>query len=57
MPPWEAEHFESIYSMFRRRESEFVSDGVLRLTGKAPRTVDGFLAEHVSSLQLPEPRP
>lgn len=54
MPPWEAQHFEGIYSMFRRRESEHLSDGVARMTGKPPRTVDAFLSEHSSALSIPE---
>ena len=44
-PQWEAEHFEEMYEMFRRGESEFVSDDVERITGHPPRDVEAYLAE------------
>ena len=44
-PLWEAEHFEEMYEMFRRGESEFISADVERLTGHPPRTVEAYLAE------------
>lgn len=44
-PEWEAEHFEEMYEMFARHESEFVSDDVATVTGHAPRTVEAYLAE------------
>ena len=44
-PDWEAEHFEEMYEMFRRGESEFVSDDVERITGHPPRDVEAYLAE------------
>lgn len=44
-PQWEAEHFEEMYEMFRRGESEFLSGDVERLTGQPPRTVEAYLAE------------
>jgi NAD(P)H dehydrogenase (quinone) len=44
-PQWEAEHFEEMYEMFRRGESEFVSDDVARITGHPPRNVESYLAE------------
>jgi uncharacterized protein YbjT (DUF2867 family) len=49
---WEAEHFQEMYEMFRRSESEFVSRDVLRLTGREPRTVEAYLAEQVPGLPL-----
>ena len=48
LPKWEAEHFEEMYAMFRRGESEFVSDDVPRLSGREPRTVETYLAEEAS---------
>ncbi|MDX6739575.1 NmrA family NAD(P)-binding protein [Actinocorallia sp. A-T 12471] len=44
-PLWEAEHFEEMYEMFRRGESEFVSGDVELMTGRPPRTVEDYLAE------------
>jgi NAD(P)H dehydrogenase (quinone) len=44
-PQWEAEHFEEMYEMFRRGESEFISGDVERITGHPPRTVEAYLAE------------
>jgi uncharacterized protein YbjT (DUF2867 family) len=50
LPDWEAEHFEEMYEMFRRGESEFVSGDVLRLSGHEPRTVEAYLAEQAGDL-------
>jgi NAD(P)H dehydrogenase (quinone) len=47
-PQWEAEHFEEMYDMFRRGESEFISGDVERLTGHPPRTVEAYLTETLS---------
>jgi len=44
-PAWEAEHFEEMYELFRRGESEFVTDDVQRVTGRAPRTIEAYIAE------------
>jgi hypothetical protein len=52
LPEWEAEHFEEMYEMFRRGESEFVSGDVHRLTGREPRSVEAYVAEHASDLPL-----
>ena len=49
-PQWEAEHFEEMYEMFRRGESEFVSDDVERITGRPPRDVDAYLRETLGDL-------
>ena len=49
-PQWEAEHFEEMYEMFRRGESEFVSDDVERITGHPPRDVEAYLSETLSDL-------
>ncbi|MEV5409686.1 NmrA family NAD(P)-binding protein [Thermopolyspora sp. NPDC052614] len=46
-PLWEAEHFEEMYALFRRGESEFVSGDVERITGKAPRNVEAYIGETV----------
>lgn len=40
---WEAEHFEEMYELFRRHDSEFVSDDVEQVTGHAPGTVEDYL--------------
>ena len=50
LPKWEAEHFEEMYAMFRRGESEFVSDDVRLLSGREPRTVETYLAEQASAV-------
>lgn len=50
LPDWEAEHFQEMYEMFRRSESEFVSGDVLRLTGREPRTVEAYLAEQAPDI-------
>lgn len=52
LPEWEAEHFEEMYEMFRRGESEFVSDDVRRLSGHEPRSVEAYVAEQASDLPL-----
>ena len=36
LPEWGTEYFEEMYEMFRRGESEFVSDDVRRLSGHDP---------------------
>ena len=43
MAPWEAEHFEEMYQLFRDGESAFVSDDVERVLGRPPRTVEDYL--------------
>lgn len=43
--PWEAEHFTEMYQLFRKGESEFVTDDVQRVTRKPPRTVEAYLHE------------
>lgn len=50
MQPWEAEHFEEMYQLFRDGESEFVTDDVTEVLGRAPRTVEDYLAERKSLL-------
>ena len=52
LPEWEAEHFEEMYEMFRRGESEFVSDDVRLLSGHEPRSVEAYVAEQASDLPL-----
>ena len=52
-PRWEAEHFEEMYEMFRRGESEFVSGDVERVTGHPPRTVEAYLAETLAESRRP----
>jgi NAD(P)H dehydrogenase (quinone) len=52
LPEWEAEHFEEMYEMFRRGESEFVSGDVRRLSGREPRSVEAYIAEQASDLPL-----
>jgi uncharacterized protein YbjT (DUF2867 family) len=49
-PEWEAEHFEEMYEMFRRGESEFVSDDVERITGHPPRDVEAYLGGALGDL-------
>lgn len=51
VPAWEAEHFEEMYEMFARGESEFVTDTVAEVTGHEPRTVEAYLAENAATLQ------
>jgi len=51
-PEWEAEHFEEMYEMFRRGESEFVSDDVSNLLHREPLTVEAYVAEQAAGLQL-----
>lgn len=43
LEPWEAEHFQEMYEIFRNRESEYVSDEVAKVTGRAPRTIEAYL--------------
>ena len=51
LQPWEAEHFEEMYQLFRDGESAFVTDTVERVTGVPPRTVEAYLAELAPSLK------
>ncbi|MCU1421814.1 MAG: hypothetical protein JWN36_1465 [Microbacteriaceae bacterium] len=51
LQPWEAEHFEEMYQLFRDGESAFVTDTVERVTGAPPRTVEAYLAELAPSLK------
>lgn len=44
---WEAEHFEEMYEMFRRHESEFVSEHVRTVAGHQPRTVEDYIAANI----------
>jgi NAD(P)H dehydrogenase (quinone) len=44
--PWEAEHFEEMYQLFRSGESEYVTDDIARVTGHRPRTVEEYIATH-----------
>ena len=46
MAPWEAEHFEEMYQLFRDGASEFVSDDVHRVLGRPPTSVQDHLAHH-----------
>jgi uncharacterized protein YbjT (DUF2867 family) len=46
MARWEAEHFEEMYQLFRDGLSEFVSDDVERMTGRAPGSVEAYLTGH-----------
>jgi uncharacterized protein YbjT (DUF2867 family) len=48
---WEADHFEEMYQLFRDGKSEFVTDTVEAVTGKAPRTVEAYLVEISDRLQ------
>jgi uncharacterized protein YbjT (DUF2867 family) len=50
MAPWEAEHFQEMYQLFRDGESEFVSDDVAQVLGRAPRTVEDYLEENRDAL-------
>ncbi|AHH18583.1 Nmr family protein [Nocardia nova SH22a] len=50
MQPWEAEHFEEMYQLFRDGRSEFVSDDVRQVTGREPRTIEDYLAERKTML-------
>lgn len=54
MAPWEAEHFEQMYQLFRDAASEFVTDDVERILGRPPRTVEDYLHDRRDSL-LPAP--
>jgi hypothetical protein len=45
MAPWEAEHFQEMYQLFRDRRSEFVTTDVEHVLGRAPRTVEDYLHE------------
>lgn len=41
---WEARHFREMFALFGRGESEYLGDGVERLTGKAPNSVERYVA-------------
>lgn len=43
--PWEADHFEEMYELFRSGASAFVTDTVEQVTGRPPRTIEAFLDE------------
>jgi uncharacterized protein YbjT (DUF2867 family) len=46
MAPWEAEHFQEMYQLFRDRESEFVTDTAASLLHRPPATVEEHIATH-----------
>lgn len=50
LEPWEADHFEEMYELFRAGESEFVTGTVRDVTGSEPRTVEAYLAEIAPSI-------
>jgi uncharacterized protein YbjT (DUF2867 family) len=43
---WEAGHLTEMLTMFRRGESEYLTDHVQILTGHPPRSVTGYLRKH-----------
>ncbi|MEJ3406086.1 NmrA family NAD(P)-binding protein [Rathayibacter sp. YIM 133350] len=45
MAPWEADHFREMYELFKQGESAFITDTVLSVTGRSPRTIEAFLDE------------
>ena len=51
MADWEADHFREMYELFKRGESEFVTDTVRQVSGAEPRTIEAFLDE----ILLPDP--
>ncbi|HEY1530669.1 MAG TPA: NmrA family NAD(P)-binding protein [Galbitalea sp.] len=48
---WEADHFEEMYQLFRDGASEFVTDTVEKVTGRAPRTIEDYVSELSGVLQ------
>ena len=46
MPAWETEHFQEMYQLFRDGGSQFVTDDVSRILGRAAGTVEHHLARH-----------
>lgn len=45
---WEIEHAAAIYRLYRTGLGELVTDHVEQITGRPPRTIEDFLAEHQS---------
>lgn len=43
---WDAEHLGEMLTLFRECRSEYVTDHVLRLTGRAPTSPLEFLLRH-----------
>jgi NAD(P)H dehydrogenase (quinone) len=48
---WEAEHFQEMYQMFRDRESEYVTDDVERIAGRAPGTIESYLERNAEAFR------
>lgn len=49
MAEWEADHFVEMYELWAEHESEFVTDTVEQVTGRAPRTIEAFLDEALAT--------
>lgn len=52
MAGWEADHFAEMYELFGAGESEFVTDTVREVTGAAPRSIEAYLDELLSSAEV-----
>lgn len=52
--PWEAQHFQEMYQLFRDGRSEFVSDDVERVLGRPPTSVAEYLAGHPDLTPAPD---
>jgi uncharacterized protein YbjT (DUF2867 family) len=49
---WEAGHLAEMLTLFRAGASEFVTDDTERLTGRRPRSVADYIADHASEFSV-----
>ena len=49
--PWEAEHFEEMFQIFRDSGSSQLSEDVERVTGQAPGTIENYLERQTEALR------
>ncbi|QEO13890.1 NAD(P)H-binding protein [Agromyces intestinalis] len=53
MEPWEAEHFEEVYQVFRDHGAEVVTDTVEVVTGRPAGTVEAYLDRNAAFFREP----
>jgi uncharacterized protein YbjT (DUF2867 family) len=54
-PDWFAEALVMLFGLLRRGVADQVTDSVRAITGRAPRTIETFLRDHIAAFTLAEP--
>lgn len=49
LPPWLARHLDEVFALIRQGRLDRATDTVRALTGREPRTLAAFLADHVAA--------